>query len=242
MKPMINNASALIRIRRFGRLISEEFICPCFFVLSNRFVFVASILNRILRFPSVTSWLSHCPAPRSWFNSNRIAYSRYSFGLFLTDSFLRTSSLLAFFLQLVFPDRSHLWSCCCQHFRCFLFVPKNWSGSACCDRLVFLSDFTFAGNFFRDPFLSECLVSVCFLSQKLFWFCCYQHFRDIFLFRRTDSVCSNCYRIEKLSGLALQLVSFCFPILSDYPVILSVLYKSCFELAVANIFAVSFCH
>lgn len=86
----------MIRIRRFGCLISEEFIRPCFFVLSNRFVFVASILNRIMLFPSVTSWLSHCPAPRSWFNSIRIAYSRYSFGLFLTDSFLRTSSLSAF--------------------------------------------------------------------------------------------------------------------------------------------------
>lgn len=39
----------------------------------------------------------HIPAPRSWFNSIRIAYSRYSFGLFLTESFLRTLSLLAFF-------------------------------------------------------------------------------------------------------------------------------------------------
>ena len=61
---------------------------------------VASTLNRNLFLPPVASWCLHLPAPRSWFNSLRIATVNILSDFLLADSFLGISSLWAIFYML----------------------------------------------------------------------------------------------------------------------------------------------
>lgn len=84
------------------RLIVLRRVLSSLFLYSfERIRVVASTLNQNLFLPPVASWLLHFPAPKSGFNSLRIAYIQHSFGFLLADTFLRTSSLLAIFYDLL---------------------------------------------------------------------------------------------------------------------------------------------
>ena len=77
------------------RVLSSLFLCSF-----ERIRVVASTLYRNLFLPPVASWCLHFPAPKSWFNSLRIATVNILSDFLLADAFLRTSSLLAIFYDL----------------------------------------------------------------------------------------------------------------------------------------------
>ena len=91
-------------------------------------------------------------APKSGFNSLRIAHSWHSFGFSPRGFFPQNFVFIGYLLRFAFPDQSLFWSCCCQHFLIFLLVPKDGPDSAARDRMVVFPDITIADNFFSDTF------------------------------------------------------------------------------------------
>jgi len=232
--------SVLIRIRSVGRKISEEFNRPCFFVLSNRFVRVASTLNQNLFPPTVASRCLHFPAPKSWFNSLRIATVDILSGLFLADVFLWTSSLLAFCYGLFSLIRVCFDPVVANVLSVFSLSRRTDPVPQCRDWLVIFPEFTLADKFFWDTF-SNRMPGFSLLSESktvLIWL--------LPTFSPPFPVPKNWFSHFKLppdwktfwpcfaAGFFLSFYPF------RLPCSISNLYWSRFDPAVASIFSVSF--